>query len=123
MPPERIKLSVNNEDVHCVCIKGEAASNNGAILLLSDIFGADTDDTHAVAAKFADTVQSTVYIPDIFKGNPWPRDKEAGATTLASCPPECLPCVFPSLHECRRGHVQLTTGMSSTDTNVSDRLS
>jgi dienelactone hydrolase len=46
--------------------------------MLSDIYGPSNVDNQRVAATIADATCSTVYIPDIFWGQPWSADDKAG---------------------------------------------
>ena len=53
-------------------------SHNGAVVLLTDIYGVHQQETQSVAARIADMTLSAVFIPDVFQGDPWPKDEEAG---------------------------------------------
>jgi hypothetical protein len=77
MDAEVITLTVEDEATECLRIQGNKAVN-GATILLTDIYGAHQPDTQAVARRFADAMQTTVYIPDIFRGTPWSTNDEAG---------------------------------------------
>jgi carboxymethylenebutenolidase len=75
----KVALVVDGEDTECFCIQGER-SHNGAIVVLSDIYGAAHPDAQRVAASIADATSSTVFLPDLFLGEPWSTSKEAGTS-------------------------------------------
>lgn len=79
--PEEATLAVEGVDTQCFAVRGEA-SHNGAVLMLSDIYGAAEADNLAVAARIADATRTTVYVPDIFRGTPWSKADEPGTAAF-----------------------------------------
>ena len=54
-----------------------SASEVQGVLLLSDVYGAFSDDTRALAEKVAFECQPVVVmVPDLFRGEPWKENKE-----------------------------------------------
>eukprot|EP00892_Ulva_mutabilis_P003680 jgi/Ulvmu1/1684/UM115_0013.1 len=52
----------------------EQASKDAGILMLSDIFGCDTMDNLHMCQRLANDLQCLVYMPDLFRGEPWPEE-------------------------------------------------
>lgn len=91
--PEEASLAVDGVETQCFAICGDA-SHNGAVLMLSDIYGAADPDNLAVAARIADATRTTVYLPDIFQGNPWKKEDTPGTPAFEAWR-ESIPPAWP----------------------------
>lgn len=53
--------------------RSSSSSSGTAVLLLSDIFGCDTTDNLKMCQRLSNDLQCPVYMPDLFRGEPWPE--------------------------------------------------
>jgi hypothetical protein len=74
---EVLTIDVEGTSTACVSIAG-SNTQNGALVLLTDIHGIHQSDTQSVAQQLAERTSTQVYIPDYFRGKPWSKDDEAG---------------------------------------------
>lgn len=59
--------------------RSHPGSEAAAVLMLSDIFGCDTTDNLRMCQRLANELQCSAYMPDLFRGEPWPEDTPVSA--------------------------------------------
>ena len=84
---ETLQITIEGEQAECVCAIGSQPPQQAgrALVVLSDIFGVRTEDTREVTSALVQATGTTAYVPDMFRGQPWRKEDQAGAADCSAC--------------------------------------